>query len=256
MENENKSSQTEEIIQDDFQSGENTANDPNEDKWCFAWFADAPQVEPGGERAALIKNTKWPKGSRISISFLDGDPEVQERVKRAAMQWVAPGMANLTFDFRRNTTKTDIRISFRFAGSWSVLGTTCRKYTDITQPTMNYGWLTKNSTEDELTRVVLHEFGHALGLTHEHMNPGGSIQWNREQVIKDLSGPPNNWSMQVIENNMFKTFDKKETNFTALDGSSIMMYPLPSKWTKNGFSVGLNAKLSNTDKRFIKEQYP
>lgn len=103
---------------------------------------------------------------------------------------------------------------------------------------------------------MLHEFGHALGLTHEHMNPGGHIDWNREQVIKDLSGPPNNWSIQQIENNIFRTFEKSKTNFTALDKNSIMMYPIPAKWTKSGFNVGLNTGLSAVDKQFIKEQYP
>ena len=48
---------------------------------------------------------------------------------------------------------------------------------------MNYGWLTPESAQDEVRRVVLHEFGHALGLIHEHQNPkGGGIEWNRDAV--------------------------------------------------------------------------
>lgn len=228
----------------------------NEKEWCFAWFADNPIVQPGAEKAVLLKNTQWPQGSIITISFLDGNPAVQERVKQAAQLWITKGGANLTFDFRSNTNKTDIRISFKFSGSWSVLGTTCKKVRDLTEPTMNFGWLTDASTDEELRRVVLHEFGHALGLTHEHMTPAGGIIWDKEKVIKDLSGPPNNWSKETINNNMFRTFEAGETNFTKLDSSSIMMYPIPAKWTKNGFSVGLNSELSEVDKKFIKEQYP
>jgi len=203
-----------------------------------------------------VKASRWNGGDTITISFLDGDPGVQERVKKEALAWAAPQLANLTLDFRTNTTETLVRISFRYSGSWSVIGTTCRQVTDTTQPTMNFGWLTPTSSDDEVRRVVLHEFGHALGLIHEHQNPGGTISWDREAVIRDLSGPPNNWSLDVIEHNMFEPYAAAETNFTNLDPQSIMMYPIPSSWTTNGFSVGLNGDLSPTDKKFIHKQYP
>ncbi len=252
MENENKAASAENTELNQINNGGN-----NQNQWCFAWYADSPNIEPGtNEKAALIKAAKWITGSTITISFLDGDPEVQERVKQVAKQWTVPGMANLILDFRKNTSETDIRISFQFAGSWSMVGTTCRKITDKSRPTMNYGWLTKDTGEDELKRVVLHEFGHALGLTHEHMNPGGEIKWNRKQVTEDLSGPPNKWTDEQINNNMFRTFDKNETNFTSLDPKSIMMYPIPKKWTTDGTSIGLNTDLSEKDKTFIREQYP
>lgn len=227
----------------------------NNDRWCFAWLPDTPPKE-GKERAALIRKHMWKPGAFITISFLDGVPSVQERVKRTALKWVAPGMANLKFLFKQDTTATDIRISFLQKGSWSMVGTSCRNVTDKTRPTMNFGWLTEQSSDADVERVVLHEFGHALGLTHEHMSPAGGILWNRDQVIEDLSGPPNNWTQAQIENNMFRRFEQAETNFTALDPKSIMMYPVPAKWTTNGFSVGSNPTLSETDKKFIRQQYP
>ena len=230
-------------------------NETQQEYWCYTWLAHAPLVH-GTEKAALLKNFKWTSGDRITISFLDGDPSIQQKVMSVARQWVAPGLANLTLDFRTNTNQTDIRISFRFNGSWSVLGTTCRLITDLARPTMNFGWLTQNSTDEEIRRVVLHEFGHALGLTHEHMNPVGNILWDKDQVIEDLSGEPNNWSPAEIENNMFRVFDEQETNFTALDPLSIMMYPIPARWTLNGFSIGLNNQLSDVDKNFIRQEYP
>ena len=228
----------------------------NDQKWCFAYPAKAPNVT-GKDRAALVKASKWNAGDTISVSFLDGDPEVQKKVRDAAQGWTkGTSMANLTLDFRKNTTKTLVRISFQYSGSWSVIGTTCRQVTDLTQPTMNFGWLTPDSDDDEVQRVVLHEFGHALGLIHEHQNPAKGIKWNREAVIKDLSGPPNNWPLDVIEHNMFEPYKAKETNFTATDADSIMMYPIPASWTLDGYTVGLNSKLSPTDKKFIHAQYP
>jgi serralysin len=226
----------------------------NESQWCYAWFA--LPLAAGQLRAALLNQYRWQSGDIISVSFLDGDPRLHERVKKAALQWTAPGLANLTFDFRKNNHQTDVRISFAYAGSWSVLGTTCRELHATTQATMNFGWLNLDSPEDEVNRVVLHEFGHALGLIHEHQNPAGGIPWNREQVIADLSGPPNHWSLEEIEFNMFTPFQQRETNFTETDATSIMMYPIPAKWTRSGYSAGLNSALSTRDRTFIHAQYP
>ncbi len=40
------------------------------------------------------------------------------------------------------------------------------------EPTMNLGWVTNEaSTSDKERGTILHEFGHALGLLHEHQSP-------------------------------------------------------------------------------------
>jgi hypothetical protein len=226
-------------------------------KWCFAWIPEKQKEKPA-ERGALLRGAKWNSGDTISVSFLDGDRGVQDKVSAFAKHWTRAGggPANLTFNFQ-NDTNSDIRISFKYTGSWSVIGTTCRQITNKEQPTMNFGWLTSDTPDSEVKRVVLHEFGHAIGLAHEHQNPAGGIEWDQVQVIKDLSGPPNNWSIPVISRNMFETYSNEETNHTGTtDGSSIMMYPIPKTWTKNGFSAGLNTALSDTDKSFVREQYP
>jgi hypothetical protein len=223
--------------------------------WCFAWPAARRSVG-GKDRAALVKASRWNSGDVITISFLDGDPDVQQKVTDVALGWTVPGLANLSFNFLGPGNDALVRISFQHPGSWSVIGTTCRQVTDQTQPTMNFGWLTPDSADDDIRRVVLHEFGHAIGLIHEHQNPAGGIQWNRDAVIRDLSGPPNNWSLDVIEHNMFEPYQAGDTNFTETDALSIMMYPIPPPWTLDGFSAGLNGSLSPTDKQFIHQQYP
>jgi serralysin len=223
------------------------------ERFCFAWFA--PRA-PGTDRAALRKLAQWPPGAIISVAFLDGPEPLQERVADAARLWTAPGLANVKLAFREGTTRADIRISFRYKGSWSALGTDCRTVKDQSQPTMNFGWLKRTSSDTEVRSVVLHEFGHALGLIHEHQSPAGGIRWNRQKVHEDLSGPPNHWDATTIAANMFEPHDASETNFTELDPKSIMMYAYPARWTLDGFSTSLNTELSENDERFIHKMYP
>ena len=220
--------------------------------YCIAIADRATELQT---RAALVDEFKWPVGTQVDVQFVGGDPVLQDRVRAVAEEWVGPDMANVGLTFG-GTGRGTLRIAFiEGDGSWSYLGTVAQQI-DVDQPTMNYGWLTPDSPDDELRRVVLHEFGHALGLIHEHQNPNRPIQWNRDAVIADLSGPPNNWGPETIENNIFARYDPATLESTPTDPESIMMYPIPASWTTDGFSVGLNGELSSTDRDFIKKAYP
>ena len=224
----------------------------NERHFCMC-VETAPTT--GKTKAALLNANRWPVGSTITVRFLEGDPTLRARVQKVAKEWTGIGMAHLALNFVE-TGDADVRVAFKQGnGSWSYLGTMCRQIPK-TQPTMNYGWLTPASSDDELRRVVLHEFGHALGLIHEHQNPQKAIQWNRDAVKKDLSAPPNSWDDATIENNMFKKYQPGALTATDVDAASIMMYPIPKSWTLDGFSAGLNKELSATDKNFIRSAYP
>jgi hypothetical protein len=121
---------------------------------------------------------------------------------------------------------------------------------------MNLGWATETASDAELKRVVLHEFGHAIGLHHEHLNPVGGIQWNKDAVYKDLMNPPNKWNKADVDDNLFEPLSKTQTNFTAFDPLSIMVYAISSKWTLDGYSVPETDALSDTDKKVVALYYP
>lgn len=211
-------------------------------------------TQDANDKAALLNEARWNSGDQIRVAFLEGDPGLRDRVRAVAERWTGTDMANLSLQFV-DEGDAEIRVAFQQGdGSWSYLGTQCR---DIPagQPTMNYGWLTPDSPDDELQRVVLHEFGHALGLIHEHQNPKGGIDWNEPAVIADLSGPPNFWDEATIRHNVLDHYAPDAVTATDVDAESIMMYPIPAAWTNDGFSADLTNDLSENDKQLIRDVY-
>lgn len=198
-------------------------------------------------RAAFEKKKLWINGSTLRVKFMEGNTSQHNQVKKFATEWT--NFANIKFDFN-DDNDAEIRITFdETDGSWSYIGTDSRNI-PFNEATMNFGWLDKS--------VVLHEFGHALGMIHEHQNPEGGIKWNKPKVYEDLGGSPNFWPKATVDHNMFATYDANQINGTAVDKKSIMLYQVPKEWTLDGFSSVENTELSVTDKSFIgsKNVYP
>ena len=100
---------------------------------------------------------------------------------------------------------------------------------------------------------MLHEFGHALGCLHEHQSPVAGINWDKPAVYEycEALNPP--WDKEYVDKNIFEIYNTNQTLFTPFDPTSIMIYPIPKGLTTDGFEVGWNSELSQTDKDFIKE---
>jgi hypothetical protein len=171
---------------------------------------------------------------------MGGTPAQQALAKEQAQWWTQH--ANLTFDFN-NAPDAEIRIAFNSSdGAWSYIGTDCQGI-PRDQPTMNLGFLDGGTAG--------HEFGHAIGLAHEHQNPRGGIEWNEEVVIRDLSGPPNNWTVEEIRHNVLEKYAVDQIRGTDFDPNSIMLYFFPGSWVKSGIGTKGNDVLSELEKTFI-----
>ena len=143
-----------------------------------------PGVMPPSPLAlAAVTGKLWQPGRTLRVRFLDGDPTVQQKLQPYAHVWSQ--YANIKFVFGTDPD-AEIRISFAQPGSWSYIGTDALSIAK-NEPTMNFGWLKKTTVNDEYSRVVTHEFGHALACIHEHQNPVADIPWDKPKVYQVLS---------------------------------------------------------------------
>lgn len=205
---------------------------------------------PSPTRMGILVATMWPIGSRIKARFLDGEPSVRRRVEERAHEW--SDHANITFLFG-DDPNAEVRISFQEEGSWSYLGTVAKQIPK-SEPTMNFGWLTPESEDAEYSRVVLHEFGHALGAFHEHQNPDVEIPWDKEAVYAYYARQ--GWSRLQVDRNLFEAYSPEGVRNSRFDAASIMLYAVDNALTIGDWEVGWNRVPSEMDKTFIASQYP
>ena len=201
----------------------------------------------GGTRAIIPIGKLWMNGTTLRVRFMGGTAAQQAKAREQALWWTQ--FANLKFDFN-NAPDAEIRIAFNpDDGAWSYVGTDNRGI-PLDQPTMNLGFMDGGTAG--------HEFGHAIGLAHEHQNPAGGIEWNEAKVLKDLSGPPNNWNEAQIRHNVLSKYRVDQVKGTAFDPDSIMLYFFPGSWVKSGVGTHANEVLSGVDKGYVAsaEAYP
>jgi serralysin len=218
------------------------------------WLANQKAIEENPENrspfeATLLRSRRWRPGRTLHVAFLEGPPILQQKVASYAQQWCQ--YANITFLFDHHP-EAEIRITFQpgKTGTWSDIGTDAL-HIPTDQPTMNYSQLTADSPDEAFSYYVLHEFGHVLGLLHEHQSPEVDIQWNKAAVKKYYAGYSDLW----LETNIFTRYKRSQTRSSTFDPYSIMLYHIPKELTLNGFETQINTTLSKADKRFIQQWY-
>jgi serralysin len=250
-------------------------NDKNKElQVCTELYTENINVADFDIKAAGAVKSLWPHSANfplyITVRFMNGTDFQKRKVKEYARIWTtvsAPGAAyrfqqknKINFRFIPDDGVTsgnvaDIRILFQEGGSASYIGIDCKNIPQH-EPTMFFGWINEAQSDAVIQQVVLHEFGHALGLIHEHQSPAANIPWDKEKVYeyyKNTQTPP--WDRAKVDANIFARYSPTTTNYTAYDVRSIMHYAIPAGLTIGGFSTPWNASLSKLDSSFIKEIY-
>lgn len=214
------------------------------------------QVGVSRQPLAGETNKMWNPGQTLTV-FLDpaGSTEfIRSKVRFFAQQW--ENHANIKFQFVNNMNAAQVKVSFVNNGkSWSMIGKDIL-FNPFGAFTMNFGWFTDRTPDEEFRRVVEHEFGHALGFIHEHQSPAANIAWDREKVYAYFAGEPNKWSRAEVDANLFNKYSRTSTNFSAYDRFSIMHYSFPSELTTDGSAMPMNTDFSPTDKQYARLIYP
>lgn len=228
--------------------------------------------------AAFLVSTLWNPGQTITIDFIGNyaDPWKRAWVEKVVAEMVQP-YVNLVLLFGNYGDSADIRITFDHEGAYSRLGTQSTWFKgDANQPeSMNFGWLDEPRSGSFTWKgvsynfpgcgdrcsvntngsVIIHEFGHALGMVHEHQNPEGGIEWNEAAVLSYFSGGPNYWSDKQIRDNVLDKYSSNLLNASTYDPQSIMLYAFPASLTLNGVGTTANSIMSPTDIEWMGNVY-
>ncbi len=196
----------------------------------------------------------WARGRTLKIRFVGNTPPfLQQVIFDTACHWLPH--VNLRFALE-TSGDAEIRIAIDQGLHWSAIGTDALlayKHQDV--PTMGFDLTrlidtrkliglqgTSLATFDirsllaaDFARVVLHEFGHALGAEHEHQHPNANIPWDEEAVIKTYTAK--GMSEAFIRHNILDRYEAADFSYSEYDPQSVMHYNVPQEHTLGDFSI-------------------
>ncbi|WP_192872180.1 matrixin family metalloprotease [Pseudomonas congelans] len=189
----------------------------------------------------------WARGRTLKVLFLNNPPAILAApIVEAARKWLPH--INLKLEFVADGA-SDIRIGFNEHLNWSAIGTD----TLLAEPhesTMEFNvkelYTADQKPMPDLTRIVLHEFGHALGAVHEHQHPQANIPWNEPLVRSLLS--QTGLSDEEINTNFFDRYEAADFHHSAYDRDSVMHFDIPNDLTLGDFEIiNVGKTLSSND---------
>ncbi len=209
----------------------------------------------------------------LKVKFMSACPEgFKTRIMNTVKEWEKYAHVQFVFLNDQSAEFAHIRISLGTdsaddTGSYSACGTDAlwipkNKNTMKLPLSLYREFQNTRATEADIRYVILHEFGHTLGLAHEHQHPNRPFQWNKSVIYQTLPLYGMDLSQEVVYQNFFGVINRPGTfNSGEYDPHSVMNYAFPSS-----FTFGSSAcppihnrdisELSDGDKTFIAKIYP
>ena len=245
-----------------------------------------PNSDEKGQAAAFLKANLWPQTKTLVVHFMDDGGNVTRNtmatIKRAALENNEPTpifdplqkvmddspkmsakdivkmviqkryvpITGLKWSFSDVAAGSNVRVTFKGAGAWALVGTDAEKpeNSDPAKATVNLGWLDIGT--------IIHEFGHVLGMIHEHQNPDGNIIHWDVPAVDEYYESSQGWTSKEVETNVIRRYNQNLINGSSYDPTSIMLYFFPGNLTTDNIASHQNYRLSATDVIWIAKMYP
>lgn len=218
-------------------------------------------VNGRNKRSIGLPEAFWTTGQTLRLSFL-GTPDeaLKQQIFTIASQWL--DHANLSFVLTEND-QLDAEIVIRTDAEETLNQSDYGRHRMLADgETMILGI---KLTDPDFHSTVLHEFGHALGLFHEHQHPDANIPWDRAALRRHIaarfSDQERAWHAfdKTLERLIRQNYDPitYEPRITLrYDRRSIMHYPIRQAHTLGDCASGWSHELSAKDKQFMRMIYP
>jgi hypothetical protein len=234
-------------------------------------------ADDDASRGVYFKGTEWPPNyEKIKVCFFGGSKQLRAKIADVASQWVeANNSIKLDFGKSKNRScKTNgsgpemqIRIGFSDPGYWSYVGVESVVYRSQAQSSMNFEGFAdipfdQLVNNDYAIGTIRHEFGHALGLQHEHQNPKSTCNadFDWDKIYKLLGEGENGWPKEQVDFNM-RPLSGDGLVATTFNKLSVMLYSFPAQFYVNGdksecYIPHDNNDISQGDREVLAGIYP